>query len=127
MKMQKYNVFVYGTLMKGFSNYKHYLEGRSNVKFLGMAKVEGYSMYHVSYFPGIVPDKGESILGEVYQVDEKLLRQLDILEAEGHMYIRQKESAYLDTGEKIDVYLYVWNLPVKENCKKVEMMPWRPL
>lgn len=84
-------------------------------------------MYHVSYFPGIVPDKGESILGEVYQVDEKLLRQLDILEAEGHMYIRQKESAYLDTGEKIDVYLYVWNLPVKENCKKVEMMPWRPL
>lgn len=50
--MQKYNVFVYGTLMKGFSNYKHYLEGRSNVKFLGMAKVEAIACIMFLTFQG---------------------------------------------------------------------------
>ena len=90
-----------------------------------MAKVEGYSMYHVSYFPGIVLTRVK-YSWEVYQVDEKLLRQLDILEAEGHMYIRQKR-ALIWIQEKNRCLSLRLNLPVKENCKKVEMMPWRPL
>lgn len=124
--MTTYNVFVYGTLMKGFGNHNYYLANQENVKFLGKAKLIGYEMYHVFSFPGIVPQKGKEILGEVYKVDDHVLQQLDRLEGEGFMYKRIEDVAFLDTEKQIKVYVYVWQLSIK-GCKKVDTMPWKSL
>lgn len=114
------NVFVYGSLMKSYWN-NHYLR---DSQFIGKGLLDGYEMYEVSSFPGIIAKAGETVLGEVYSVDSKTLKRLDMLEAEGSMYVRKEEE--IKTGENIiNAYIYVWNREIKSGYKKVEKMPWR--
>lgn len=114
-------VFVYGSLMKGYWNHK-YLE---NSDFIGYATLDGYGIYHVSSFPGIVPRMDHYVLGEVYNVNESTMRALDILEDEGDMYVRKEETVRV--GDKnIKCFVYVWNREIKPGFKKVESKPWKP-
>ena len=117
-------VFVYGTLMKGENNH-HFLE---NSKCLGISAIEGYEMYNVGGYPAIIP--GESTIpGELYEVHESDMRNIDMLEGEGSLYIRKckettdKSLAYIyeyaqDTEglEKIDSWKdYVWYVAYGSN------------
>lgn len=117
-------VFVYGTLMTEESNHL-YLE---NSKCLGIATIEGYEMYNVGWFPAIVP--GESTIpGELYEVHEADMSNIDMLEGEGSLYIRKckettdKSLAYIyeyaqDTEglEKIDSWKeYIWYVSYGSN------------
>lgn len=115
------NVFVYGSLMKGYWNNK-LLE---NSIYTGMAKLVDYEMYHVSGFPGIIRKCGDYIIGEVYEIDEETLKRLDELEDEGRMYIRQPEAIILENQEEIKAFVYVWNNKV-DHYDKVEEKPWKP-
>lgn len=115
------NVFVYGTLMKGYWNH-HFL---SNSLYVGEGKLHGYEMYHVSSFPGIVAGGSEVINGEVYRVDEITLKSLDKLEHEGFMYVRKMEPVRVG-NEIIDCYVYVWNYNIEPGVEKVEKTPWKP-
>lgn len=116
------NVFVYGTLMKGYWN--HRLLQQS--EFLGKGLLNGYDMYRVSSFPGIIPNNKGYITGELYQVDYKTLERLDLLESEGTMYIRKEEDIILGK-EKVKAYVYVWNRIIKPGVEKVNEMPWAPI
>lgn len=79
-------VFVYGTLRRGCSN--HGLIARS--EYLGEAVTDtGYSMLHLGGFPGVVKKGNYSIYGELYEVDEATLRQLDRLEGHPSFYERR--------------------------------------
>lgn len=72
-------VFVYGTLKRGFSNH-HFLRGQT---FLGMATtVPGYRLFSLGDYPGLVHWEGDaqSVQGEVWQVDDACLADLDVLE-----------------------------------------------
>jgi len=77
---QKYinKIFVYGTLMKGFYNYKRYLEGRISRIIPG--RTHGL-LYHLPEgYPALL-EGNESIEGEIMEpVDENLLKTLDRLE-----------------------------------------------
>ena len=115
------NVFVYGSLMNTYWNH-HYL---SNCEFIGTGLLEGFEMYHVSSFPGIIVKPGEIVLGEVYSVDPRTLKTLDRLESEGSMYIRREEIIKIEE-DTINAFVYVWNGDIRPGCKKVEKMPWRP-
>ena len=115
-------VFVYGTLMKGRGN--HYLlDGRI---FIGQGSLQGYGMYQVRSYPGIVPEPGGSILGEVYGIDPDTMKRLDRLEGEGYLYKRVAEKVTVD-GAVHEAFVYVW-LGSIEGCKKVSLgeMPWTP-
>ena len=98
-------VFVYGTLMRGFSN--HYLI--SSCKYLGQATtVEKYSM-HVGDFPFVNKSPPQSIiLGELYEVSEDYhLEQLDELEGHPNEYIRSDcQIATNETGEIFEAQMY---------------------
>ncbi len=113
------NVFVYGSLMKNYWNH-HYLK---DSEFLGQGTLNGYEMYQVSSFPGIVKKPGENVLGEIYSIDEATLKALDRLEHEGYMYVRKEENLNIK-NEVLKAYVYVWNQGIIPGYKKVKTMPW---
>ena len=117
-------VFVYGTLMKGYSNHQGILSGCS---FIGKGELEGYRLYNLGWYPGIVPMAGEATKGEVYQVDEPVISKMDRLEGEGSLYIRKNVKILLESGQSVDTYVYVWNGSV-DSKRKVEFcdQPWKP-
>lgn len=60
-------------------------------QFLGDAKVSG-SLYDLGEYPGMLLDKSTSlVIGEVYEVDEKLLNILDQFEASSDYWRKQVE------------------------------------
>tara|TARA_R100000234_G_scaffold46587_1_gene27773 strand:- start:5582 stop:6187 length:606 start_codon:yes stop_codon:yes gene_type:complete len=72
-------IIVYGTLKKG-GRFSSYLRGQ---KYIQPLKVVGFKMYDSGYgFPFIVKG-GETdiIYGELYEVDDKVLKVLDRLES----------------------------------------------
>lgn len=97
------NVFVYGTLRKGFRNH-HLLK---NVRCLGPAvTVQAYALYHGAYphvvkTPAVCP-----IAGEVYEVDANTLRALDELEDHPAYYRRDIVDVMLHNGERTAAWLY---------------------
>jgi gamma-glutamylcyclotransferase (GGCT)/AIG2-like uncharacterized protein YtfP len=87
-----HRVFVYGTLMSGFSN--HYL--LIGCEFVGAAAtVPTYKMIE-NGFPVIMPDpEGKPLAGEIYTVDDETLVRLDHLEREGSSYDRKHDRRHL--------------------------------
>lgn len=72
-------LFVYGTLKRGCRNH-HRL---ATQRFVGAAhSVAGYRLYDLGDYPGIVPEPTatEGVVGEVWEVDEECLRELDRFE-----------------------------------------------
>lgn len=116
-------VLVYGSLMKSYWNHPLI----KNQKYIGIGTLEGYEMYHVHSFPGIIKSKNnqEYIFGEVYEVTDDVLKKLDRLESEGEMYIRRQEKITVN-GEEIEAYVYVWNRNINPGCEKVKTRPWEP-
>ena len=98
-------LFVYGTLMKGFSNH-HLLEGS---EFAGAAKtLEKYSLYE-SGIPFVF--KGEAvshIYGELYRVDELTLKIVDRLEGHPEWYRREEVEVLTENGETVTAWLYFY-------------------
>ena len=117
-------VFVYGTLMKGFGN--HVL--LKDARYLGTAQLKGYGLYCVTpHYPGIVPQHGDLVKGEVYEVDNSMIKQLDTLEGEGSLYSRIEKSCTMDTGRAESVYVYIWLGTVhQKDFVPGDFTPWHP-
>ncbi len=112
-------VFVYGTLRKGDCRFV-ILEGCECLH--EEAFVDGFEMLNFGSFPGIVPGAGR-IVGEIYEIDDELLAQLDRIEGyreddpKNSLYIRQKVDAFYADGGSIpgpdgsggEVLTYVFN------------------
>lgn len=82
----KTKVFVYGTLKKGLGNHR-LLEGQT---FIGKAETEPlYRLYNIGPYPCMIAaENGNSIIGEVYEVDANTLIRLDRLEGVPFLYDR---------------------------------------
>lgn len=118
-------VFVYGTLMNG--HYNHFYMERDGIKFLGKGRANGFAIYNVTpYYPGVVKEEGESVLGEVYEVPKKYMRDLDQLEGNGFLYRREKAEIGLESGEKIQAWIYLWlGNCYPETKVPLELQPWK--
>ena len=103
-------VFVYGTLMKG-QRANHYLDGST---YLGRYLLRDYAMYHLGSYPGIILQKGESVIGEVYEIPESLWEQMDAYEGEGSLYHRRHAVVENDYN-KLEVQVYIYAHSV-EGC-----------
>lgn len=69
-------VFVYGTLRQGEANH-HYL---AESQLLGLFDTQPeYALHDLGPYPGLIAGQ-QSIHGEVYQMDDATLAQLDTLE-----------------------------------------------
>jgi gamma-glutamylaminecyclotransferase len=98
-------VFVYGSLKRGERN--HAL--LRAVEFRGEARTEQqFRLYALPFFPALVRDPADpqSIVGEVYAVDDTTLRLLDRLEANGRLY--QRELIHVNCLERPHESLLAW-------------------
>lgn len=105
------NVFVYGTLMKNFWNYKRLLEGR--VKHIIPGKTCGL-LYHLNEgYPAMLPGD-EIVRGEIIgPIDEGLLASLDRLEGyskgrKDNLYHRDVRKVYTDDGKEMLCWVYIY-------------------
>ena len=123
-------VFVYGTLMKDFGNYKRYLEGR--ISRITPGRTYGL-LYHLPEgYPALLPGN-EIIEGEVVEpVDENLLKYLDRLEgydkrSSNNLYDRVLRSILTEGGEEMNcwVYIYLDERYAKENGILIPNGNWR--
>lgn len=89
--MSKHLVFVYGTLRRGGA-------GAMSVrfpgaKFIAEARVSG-GLYDLGAYPGLLLDNsGSSVTGEVYEVDDETLNELDDFEASSHYRRKRVETS----------------------------------
>lgn len=100
-----YKVFVYGSLKRNFPN--HFL--LCAAKFLGEAiSIEKYALVDNGFYPyackrGI---KKAHILGEIYEVNENILKNLDILEGYPVHYKREKQEFIFLNGLFCEAFIY---------------------
>jgi gamma-glutamylcyclotransferase (GGCT)/AIG2-like uncharacterized protein YtfP len=80
-------VFVYGSLKKGF--YNHSLLKESTLVGPAVTAPE-FTMYDLGSFPAITHEGTTSIKGEVYDVKERTLADLDRLEGHPFFYRRME-------------------------------------
>ncbi len=94
----KHLVFVYGTLRRrdaGAMSVRF-----PNSKFIGDAKVKG-SLYDLGTYPGLLLNESNSmVIGEVYEVDDEILNELDDFEASSN-YLRKQVEIPLGTHGRI--------------------------
>ena len=128
--MTSKNLFVYGTLMRGFDHPMAQLLSRS-ADFIGEARCQG-RLYLVKHYPGLVlsGDPADMVFGELYRLRSpaELLREFDMYEACGEgfaqptEYVRQRLSVTSDDGAAgqawtsqawtSEAWTYVYNWPV---------------
>ena len=103
-------IFVYGTLKRGGENHG-WIE---NQRFVAPAVTRPcYRMYDLGGYPGMVrSEDGLAIEGEVWEVDEKGLIRLDVLEdIDGGEYERVPVELEGDfAGERVEGYLYLHSI-----------------
>ena len=85
--MDNHLVFVYGSLRSGNA---HPMSQRfPESKFISAANVNG-RLYDLGEYPGLLLSETESpVVGEVYEVDDALLQELDEFEASSNYLRRQ--------------------------------------
>lgn len=111
LKEDEFFVFVYGTLLKERSNYKHFLAPADPVI---RGEIEGFKMYDLGSFPGVVKGEGK-VKGEVYRVTKEQLERIDRLEGEGSLYTKEEVlvKGYLDDVRELIAYVYIYNHSVE--------------
>lgn len=95
--MGKHLVFVYGTLRRG--GVRAMPELFPGSEFVGSASVRG-RLYDFGEYPGLLlGESGPPVAGEVYEVSEEVLKQLDDIEAPAY-YSRREVEVSLGGGTK---------------------------
>ena len=101
--MNKHLVFVYGTLRRGSA--RSMSIRFPNSTFIADAKVSG-SLYDLGAYPGLLLDESNSsVIGEVYEVDDEILNELDEFEASSN-YLREQVETSLGSHRKV-CWIYV--------------------
>ena len=78
-------VFVYGSLLRGLGNHPQL----AGARFLGEAETTGgFALYDLGPFPAMVAEGNGFVRGELFDVDEGMLRRLDAFEGCPHLYVR---------------------------------------
>ena len=96
--MNKHLVFVYGTLRRGGAGAMSVRFPDS--KFIVDAKVSG-SLYDLGAYPGLLLNESSSLVtGEVYEVDDEILKRLDDFEASSY-YLRKQVEVSLGSERKM--------------------------
>jgi gamma-glutamylaminecyclotransferase len=103
-------VFVYGTLKRGRGNH-HFLQGQ---RYIGKGNtLPRYALYDLGGYPGMVEteDQPAAIAGEIWEVDDDCLAELDELES-----IADGEYARVWLRE-LEAFAYVYEWPVDSDSR----------
>lgn len=95
-------VFVYGTLMRG-GRYHALMAG---AELVGEAfSAPGYRLYDLGPYPAMREEGEGEVIGEIYDVDDATLAELDRLE--GHPDYYRRARVRLADGSEVTSYLFV--------------------
>ena len=123
-KEKQYPFFMYGTLMLGFGNH---FRIRNIFTEMKKAILQGFDMYELWTYPGIIPGKGK-IHGELYYIlpehFEAILKELDRVES-GAGYHRELKEVTDNEGIKVLAYVYILNYNISDNYNKIESGDWK--
>jgi gamma-glutamylcyclotransferase (GGCT)/AIG2-like uncharacterized protein YtfP len=103
-------LFVYGTLKRGCRSH-----GRlAGSPFLGVAWTKPlYRMYNCGAYPGLVlANDGESVRGELYRVNSKVIAALDEFESN----YRRMPIALVESFAEAWGYIYLGDVSVLSPC-----------
>lgn len=103
----KHRIFVYGTLKQGFYFHEKYLGGNQS-KFVGKATASpDYSLY-VDGMPHLIEEKTDKpVKGELYEVNDGVLKTIDDLEGHPIVYKRELIEVFDDSGERSLAWAYL--------------------
>lgn len=107
-----HHVFVYGTLKEGFANFGI----NAGTRVPGVFRtVQSYPLYIMgeAFLPWLVnqPGRGEHVIGQVFQVNEQVLRDMDALEQidEDGWYARieiEVQEVSLQDAQPVRAFVY---------------------
>ena len=117
-------LFVYGTLMSGFS--AHTL--LKDAHFVAHGVLYGAKLLHVEdKFPAVIDGEGK-VFGEVYRVETFTLKAVDIFEGfyeefpENSFYLREKRPIRLiPYGDFVEAWVYILNPRFLSSLKFTEI------
>lgn len=61
--------------------------------FAGPARLDGYALYDLGRYPGIVAQPGGTVWGELWYTDDQTVEQMDLYEEEGSLYRRSRSGS----------------------------------
>lgn len=99
-RSQEHLVFVYGSLRRG--EYNHRL--LAGARFVEEARTPPrFELVDLGSYPALIEGGAMAVVGEVYAVNEPMLRRLDRLE--GHPEYYQRRRIRLASGREVEAYL----------------------
>lgn len=121
-------VFVYGTLKEAQS--RGSVMCRANLVGRGVAKGKIYEFPGGSFPFAVLGNEGD-IQGEVYEVDGRLMNDLDCIEGYPSFYTRDVIEAKLENGSNVKAWIYhMTGKPGVEEmtnrCREVADGNWKP-
>lgn len=100
-------VFVYGTLKRGHYFHDKYLGDEKSIYHGTARTTNDYSMY-VDGLPHMVREcSNTGVKGELYDVNDEVLKSLDSLEGHPVVYFRDIIEVIDEKGEKILAWAYL--------------------
>lgn len=129
------NFFAYGTLMTGCSN--HHVIPKNAIENIQNAAIENVELYsHISGEYPCMIEGNSTVFGEVITIKErhfqKALQAMDLLEdydenapTRDNLYIREIKEVVLETGERIQAYVYMYNPIHKGLGKRIPDGNWK--
>ncbi|MEO2068661.1 MAG: gamma-glutamylcyclotransferase family protein [Desulfurobacteriaceae bacterium] len=117
-------LFVYGTLMSGFSAHTFLFDS----EFVAHGILYGAKLLHLEEgYPGVIEGEGR-VFGEVYRVDPLTLKAIDLFEEfyenfpENSLYIRVKKPVMLiQFNDFVDAWVYLLNKDLLDRLSFTEV------
>lgn len=110
-------LLVYGTLRPGEPAHGLLVAARPH----GPARTEPcFELLHLEAYPGLARGGSTSVVGELYEVDEDTLLELDAYEGVPELY--RRERVRLDDGREVVAYVLVHAPP---DAVRIASGDWR--
>ena len=104
-----HRLFIYGSLLSSESNHRALRDARC----LGEARtLPEHTLYDLGPYPALVRGGSTAVTGELYEVDDTLLAELDAFEAVPRLF----ERATIALADGTTAETYVWTHPPKGNA-----------
>ncbi len=126
---EKHRVFVYGTLMTGMRNHHRLVDGNAlliekSAHTLGTISMKSRETDNGYRVPIVMKESADHplaiVIGEVYEINSKLLSTLDMFE--GHPDVYEREKAFVQVGNRFEemwMYIYVAELPANASQESI--------
>ena len=111
--------FIYGTLLRGHSNYKRYQLDKKS-RYLGKVKLKGYQIYNLGGYPAIVESQSQNdvVFGELMDIEPATASSICNMEIGAGYFKSLVEVTHVKTGRTQWAFVFVQE-KVSEYAKRI--------